>query len=274
MSVKVDETGRRTVQAEIEVPGSPEEVWRAIATGPGISSWFVPTVVEERVGGKATASFGPGMDSLSTITVWEAPQRTVAESKDLGPDAPTIASEWTVEAGSGGTCRVRVVHSLFADSDNWDKELEAWEAGWPEFLRILNLYLTHFRGEPCTLLPLSASTSISPGEAWKTLTEALGVADATEGARCEVGVAGMISVEADVERVGKPPHAEELLLRTGAPLPGLAHFFALKMGKQTTISLRFYVYGEAAPMVVDGASPFMGAWLNGLFPPAPEGASS
>ena len=48
---------RRSFEFEIEVPGTPEEVWRAIATGPGISSWYVPHVVEEREGGDATASF-------------------------------------------------------------------------------------------------------------------------------------------------------------------------------------------------------------------------
>ena len=48
MTVYKDESGRRWVQVEVEVPGTPEEVWQAIATGPGISSWFVPTELEER----------------------------------------------------------------------------------------------------------------------------------------------------------------------------------------------------------------------------------
>ena len=43
MSVKKDASGRRSVQVEVEVPGTPEEVWQAIATGPGVSSWFVPS---------------------------------------------------------------------------------------------------------------------------------------------------------------------------------------------------------------------------------------
>jgi len=59
MSVKKDESGRRSVQAEVEVPGTPEEVWQAIATGPGISSWFVPSEVEERAGGTAVSHFSP-----------------------------------------------------------------------------------------------------------------------------------------------------------------------------------------------------------------------
>ena len=38
MSVKKDPSGRRSVQVEFEVPGTPEEVWQAIATGPGNSA--------------------------------------------------------------------------------------------------------------------------------------------------------------------------------------------------------------------------------------------
>ena len=45
MSVNEGANGQRSVQVEAEVPGSPGEVWQAIASGPGISSWFVPTEV-------------------------------------------------------------------------------------------------------------------------------------------------------------------------------------------------------------------------------------
>ena len=64
MSVKKEASGRRSIQVEIEVPGTPEEVWQAIATGPGISAWFVPTAIEEE-GGKPVAmtlDFGGGME--------------------------------------------------------------------------------------------------------------------------------------------------------------------------------------------------------------------
>src|SRR5262245_11938363 len=108
MPVQKDPTGRRFVEAETEVPGTPEQIWQAIATGPGISSWFVPYQVEERVGGAMTGNFGPGMDSTATITAWEPPGRFVAESRDdYGPEGPAVATEWTVESRDGGTCRVR-----------------------------------------------------------------------------------------------------------------------------------------------------------------------
>ena len=41
----------RTVDLEVTVPGTPDQVWDAIATGPGISSWLHPTRVDEHVGG-------------------------------------------------------------------------------------------------------------------------------------------------------------------------------------------------------------------------------
>src|SRR5262249_53242312 len=135
---------------EVEVPGSPEEVWQAIATGPGVSSWFVPCEIEGREGGTITSHFGPGMDVTATIKEWEAPHRFTAESSGAAPGWPPLATEWTVEARSGGTCVVRVVHSLFAATDEWDNQLTGTESGWPAFFLILRMYLAHYRGQPCS----------------------------------------------------------------------------------------------------------------------------
>ena len=52
----------RAIRLEVDVPGTPEEVWATVATGPGITSWFVPSTVEERDGGAIAMHFGEGMD--------------------------------------------------------------------------------------------------------------------------------------------------------------------------------------------------------------------
>ena len=57
-------TQRRVIDLSVEVAGTPEEVWEAIATGRGISSWFVPSTVEEREGGATTSRFGEGPEML------------------------------------------------------------------------------------------------------------------------------------------------------------------------------------------------------------------
>ena len=134
MSIKKDPSGRRSIQVEVEVPGTPDEVWQAIATGPGISAWFCPAEFEE-VDGKpvtATLNFGPGMESRSVVTVWDSPRMITREADRWVPGSPLIATEFTVEARAGGGCVVRVVNSLFASTDDWDKQLEGTESGWNE----------------------------------------------------------------------------------------------------------------------------------------------
>jgi uncharacterized protein YndB with AHSA1/START domain len=154
MSVKKEASGRRSVQVEVEVPGTPEEVWQAIATGPGISSWFVPTEFEERDGKPVAVklNFGPGMETSSVVTAWDPPRRFAAEAPGWVPGSPPIADEWSVEARGGGICVVRIVHSLFASTDDWDNQLEGTESGWPGFFRILKIYLTHFRGQRSAMM--------------------------------------------------------------------------------------------------------------------------
>ena len=46
MAIRHEYPGRRSIQMEREVPGTPEQAWKALATGSGVFSWFYPT--EER----------------------------------------------------------------------------------------------------------------------------------------------------------------------------------------------------------------------------------
>ena len=184
MSVKKEASGRRSVQVEVEVPGTPEEVWQAIATGPGISSWFVPAEFEERDGKPVavTLNFGPGMESRSLVTAWDPPRMYAAKGEGWG-GSPSIADEWTVEARAGGTCIVRIVHSLFSSTDDWDNQLEGTESGWPGFFRILRIYLTHFRGQRSAMMQWIAPAAGTEAEAWGTLTAALGLNGVSAGQR-------------------------------------------------------------------------------------------
>src|ERR1700722_7684770 len=121
MSVKKEASGRRSVQVEVEVPGTPEEVWQAIATGPGISSWFVPAEFEMRDGKpvKVKLDFCPDMESSYTIRGWEPRRNGSAASPGWHPGSPIIADDWSVEARSGGAFVLRIVHRLFATTDEW-----------------------------------------------------------------------------------------------------------------------------------------------------------
>src|SRR5262245_57755948 len=185
MSVKKDASGRRSIEVQTLVPGTPEEVWQAIATGPGISAWFVPTEFQERDGVPVslTMHFGPGMDDVARVTAWDPPRTYSAESGGLGSKAPMLGTQWIVEARSGGKCGVRVVQSLFSDTDDWDSNLESMEGGWSTFFAILNLYLQHFRGQRAATVRVMSMIDGSTADAWRTLTGPLDVADAAPGRR-------------------------------------------------------------------------------------------
>ena len=103
-------------------------------------------------------NFGPGMESRSVVTAWDPPRMFAARRPSgWAPGSPPIATEWSVEARAGGVCVVRVVHSLFASTDDWDNQLDGTESGWPGFFRILRLYLTHFRGQRSASMQFMAS---------------------------------------------------------------------------------------------------------------------
>ena len=273
MSVKQEANGRRSLQVEVEVPGTPEEVWQAIATGPGISSWFVPTTFEERDGKPVavTASFGPGMEARSEITAWDAPRMFANKSEGWMPGSPPMASEWSVEARGGGICIVRIVHSLFASTDEWDNQLEATASAWPAFLRTLRLYLTHFRGQRSAIMQV-VTPVVAEAEAWDTLTSALGVKGVRVGQHWTTP-AGVRPLGGVVEYLTENPY--DALLRLDKPGPGIAALGAMTYpGGPSMVAMNFYMYGDKAAETVARETPLWQAFLQERFPmPAATGAS-
>jgi uncharacterized protein YndB with AHSA1/START domain len=273
MSVKKEASGRHSVQVEVEVPGTPEEVWQAIATGPGISSWFVPTEFEE-VDGKpvaVTLNFGPGMESRSPVTVWDPPRRFVAESPGWVPGSPVIADEWCVEARGGGICVVRIVHSLFAETDDWDNQLEGTESGWPGFFRILRIYLTHFRGQRSATMQWMAPAAGTEAEAWVMLTAALGPKGLSAG-KSWTASAGVPELSGVVEHLSQSPY--RALLRFDKPGPGTAALGTVNFGGQSMVTLNFYLYGDKAAGTVARETPLWEAWIQEHFPTPAEASKS
>ena len=266
MSIKRDPSGHRSIQVEAEVPGTPEEVWEAIATGPGIGSWFYPTDVEERVGGVLKYHTGSEMDHIpAKVAAWDPPRRFRHEGKDCGPDGPPTATEWTIESRAGGRCLVRVVHSLFASTDDWDDQLENFENGWPQALAILRLYLTHFRGRRATIVRAYGARDGSARDAFTALLTALdagGLAPGDPWALPDAGDAGLAGVLAEHRPEGKQPC---VLFRLDEPAPAIAAACTYKIAERATVVLSVYFYGDAGPAAARDAAGWQ-AWFQARFP--------
>lgn len=265
MSVKKEPSGRRSVQVEVEVPGMPEEVWAAIATGPGISSWFVPTEFEERDGKPVAVKmkFGPGMENRAAVTAWDPPRMFTAESPGWTPEMPSMATAWSVEARAGGVCLVRVVNSLIAGTDDWDSQLEGTESGWPGFFRTLRMYLTYFRGQRSAIMQKMAPAAGTEAEAWEALTAALGLKNVSVGQHW-ASPAGVPALSGAVEYFTDSPN--DALLRLDKPAPGVAALGTFNCGGPIMVALNLYLYGDRAAGTIARETPLWEAWFQKHFP--------
>ena len=271
MSVKAEPNGRRSVEEEFDVVGTPEEVWQAIATGPGISAWFVPAEFEQRDGKPVTMTlkFGPGIEPSATITAWDPP-RMYAGQNEGWEGSPPIATEWHVEARAGGLCSIRIVHSLFASTDEWDNQIEGAKSGWSGFLAILRVYLKHFRGQSSALMQIAAPVSSTDAETWHTLTSALGLTG--------VGVGQHWTAPADAPQMGgvieyltEDPY--DALIRLDTPGPGIVALGAVTYpGGQGMVAMNLYRYGDQADAAVKRETPQWQAWFQQRFPTPTEPA--
>jgi uncharacterized protein YndB with AHSA1/START domain len=268
MSIKIEPNGRRSIEVAVEIPATPEEVWEAIATGPGVSAWFVPCEIDGRVGGAVTCHFGPGMDSTETISKWDPPRMFACDWGEADDGAPHLASEWYVEALGGGVCRVRVVNSLFASTDDWDDQLESVENGWPSFFRILKIYLAHFRGARSARAQALALTPKPVDEAWDAVASALGLDGLEVGAEY-ASSNGALPLAGIVEHVQSSPF--NVLVRTSTPRNGIVSFAAHKMGGPTGVMVAHYLYGDGADEAAAREESAWAGWLAERFPDATSG---
>lgn len=243
----------RALELEIEVPGAPEEVWQAIATGPGITAWFVPTTVEERAGGAVTQSFGEAeeMQVHGHVQAWEPPHRFAYGEQPEPTEG--MAFEFLVEARDQGTCVVRLINSGFGHGEGWDDQFDAMENGWRIFFQVLALHLAHFAGRPAERV--QAMTIVpATDNLWESLVSQFEI----EGDRLAAGpaapLAGQITFRGD--RV--------LVFQLSEPAPGTGLLAVEGSGEQLSISLWLSLYGPAAADVVARDRPAWNTWAASL----------
>jgi uncharacterized protein YndB with AHSA1/START domain len=252
----------RAIDLSIEVPGTPEEVWRAIATGPGISSWYVPHRVEERADGAVRASFGPGpeMQVDGRVAAWEPPHRVVF---DKGEGSGGLAFEWLIQARDGGSCVVRLVNTGFGDGGEWDDQYDALQEGWTLFLLNLRLHLEHFRGREATSALPMGLWPVDPKTAWNTLTSALSVpATLAVGDRLDLDGGDGAHLAGTVIDVAE----RRLVLLLDEPGPGTGFVVAEGYGSGCGLSVWAYFYGDDRGTLADDFANTWQRWLSAHAP--------
>jgi uncharacterized protein YndB with AHSA1/START domain len=161
------------VRKELELDASPDDVWEAIATGPGVDAWFMGrNEIEPREGGAVRTTL-PGWSLESTVVVWDPPHRFVHRTEE-GEDGRLMVFEYVVEGRERGSTVIRFVHSGFLPGDDWEDEYDALRSGDPMYLHKLGQYLKYFRGRTAT--PVSAwGPRVDRNRAMTVFRDALGL---------------------------------------------------------------------------------------------------
>ncbi|MGI9576720.1 MAG: SRPBCC family protein, partial [Microthrixaceae bacterium] len=220
--------------------------------------------VDEREGGSALATFGPGeeMKVPGRVAVWDPPNRIVF---DGGEDAGPMAFEWLVEARDGGSCVVRLVNSGYGVGDEWDDQYDAMTEGWQLFMANLKLHMEHFAGQSATPSIPIATWEGTRDEAWKRLLGGLGIeTQPTVGERITLAVADGPSLSGTVTEAA--PH--HVLLVVDEPAPGTAFVAAEGVEGALMVSVWSYLYGDAGAAAANRDEPRWSEWLTAGAPAA------
>ncbi len=245
----------------VEVRATPEQVWHAIASADGINSWFMPTDLDERPGGAIVAHMGD-TDSEGTVTGWDPPRRFAYEEPEwaglAGHDSAAVtplATEFLVEAQSGGTCVVRVVSSAFGTGAAWESEFfEEMGTYWEPFFDLLRLYLDRFPGQRATTVAVDADVPGRREDLTRAVAGTLGVSDVGHGFHA-LGMTGSVVRVSDVF----------LVVSVTDPVPGYVSFVCFDKGDGVgSAVMSGWLFGEDAAGFVERETPAWQDWLRVL----------
>lgn len=241
----------RRLEKTVELDADPEQVWEAIATGPGISAWFVPTDLDP--GGEVTQRFGSGMDATGRVLASEPGKRFVYGGTEGGRDH---AFEFLIEARDGGGTVLRFAQSGFAD-EGWEDEYRSLDTGWDLFFENLRVYLEHFAGQPVRNALVMGWAAGSAADLWPRMHAALGlVGEPAAGATVTLRPDGPDPVTGVVD-IASP---QFIGVRSAHGL----HRFGVEGEDGCGVSAYHYFYGE--PVDADAITAAWQEWLTRHFP--------
>lgn len=183
------------VREEIELAATPEEVWEAIATGPGVDSWFMGRNEFEPREGGTTRQTLLGHTEEAVITAWE-PAKRLAYGSAPGEDGTFMAFEYLIEGRDRGSTVLRFVHSGIL-GDDWEEQYDALKIGDRMYLNKLAAYLAHFPGRTSTYnMFLVGPQAADRDRVWAAFTGAFGLTGTVRaGDRTRLTVAGLPAAE-------------------------------------------------------------------------------
>ncbi len=175
----------RRIDVSFQTSATPEQVWRAITEPEEIAAWFSPEAkVEPGVGGSITFAWDDEMKFATPITAWEpGAHLQTGDDREKDGEVFPIRIDYFIETEKGQTT-LRLVHSGFGDTADWDNEIAGYEDGWAMFMAILSHRLKHADQRACQAT-VYRMIPVPRAEVWEKLSHGLLELDGKGGFRVE-----------------------------------------------------------------------------------------
>ena len=232
------------IRREVELPATPEQLWEAIATGPGQAAWLFPTEIEPPEG-------GTGSGGSTGVTVWDPPRHFAVRAE--GEAGWFNALEAIVEGREGGSTVLRYVHSgIFVD--DWDNQYDSADHHTDFYLHTLGQYLRYFSGRTAIYVGAQGPAVSTRADAFTVLRRALGLAgEVAEGDRVRLAPRGLDPLDGVVDYLAP----QFVGLRTA---DGLYRFFG-RNAWGMPVALGHHLFGEGVDQ--EKTQRAWQAWLDG-----------
>jgi hypothetical protein len=237
------------IRKEVELPGSVEDAWHAVATAAGQAGWMFPPPPEP-----------PG---ASTEIEEDMPRRFAVRTQH---GDWFNALESVIESRNGGSAVLRYVHSGIM-VDDWANQLDAANQHTDFYLHTLGQYLAHFPGRTATYIGEPPGGVPGPPESavpdgFVRVQRAIGLPDrAAEGDAVRLMPAGLDPIEGVVD------YRREHFLGVRTE-DGLYRFFG-RNAFGHPVGMSAHLFGE-----VGDPAALAAAWRDALTTPFAAGSRS
>ncbi len=252
------------IAKDLAVDATPEQVWEAIATGPGMDSWFMGhNEIEPREGGTSLWSIG-GYTAESTVTAWDPPRR-FANVQTPDPDGAFHQFDYRIEAREGGGSTIRYEHTGMLTGD-WEAEYEAMSEGDPMYLDKLVTYLRFFQGRFGASVEATGPVVADRERAMAGFRAALGLENgAAPGDRVHVEPEGLGAIDGVIDGVIDYVSPHFLGIRSEDAIYRFIHAFT------GPVMVGHHLFAEGVDQA--GAARAWGSWLGRAFADSPDDAA-
>jgi hypothetical protein len=176
------------VRREVELPGTPEQVWDAVATGNGVAGWMFPTAEG------APSAVGEEWAG-HVVTALDAPHHFAVRAENEGW---FNSLDYRIERTPAGAL-LRYVHSGVL-SDDWEGQYDGINRATSFYLHSLGEYLAHFSGRTVVYVGVKGPDGPFDPAAFDALRAAIGAGPGSAvGDRVAVTVPGLDPIDAEID---------------------------------------------------------------------------